>query len=63
MTTTRRSTAEPGVPFIDMTREFDAPRDAAVPGLHRSGARSSSGSARAGYEMVIDEYDVRDGGR
>jgi uncharacterized protein YndB with AHSA1/START domain len=25
--TTTKITVEPGVPFIDMTREFDAPRD------------------------------------
>jgi uncharacterized protein YndB with AHSA1/START domain len=54
--------APAGVPFIDVTREFEAPRDLVWrawtdPEL----LKQWLGPAR--YEMVIDEYDVRDGGR
>jgi uncharacterized protein YndB with AHSA1/START domain len=54
--------APAGVPFIDITREFDAPRDLVWrawtdPEL----LRQWLGPHR--YEMIIDEYDVRDGGR
>ena len=55
-------TAEPGTTTIDITREFDAPRDLvfrahAEPDLLRQwlGPRK--------YEMRIDRYEVRDGGR
>jgi uncharacterized protein YndB with AHSA1/START domain len=51
-----------GVPFIDIRREFDAPRDLVWrawtdPEL----LRQWLGPAR--YEMIVDEYDLRDGGR
>jgi uncharacterized protein YndB with AHSA1/START domain len=54
--------APAGVPFIDVTREFDAPRDLVwrawtEPEL----LKQWLGPGR--YEMIIDEYDVRDGGR
>jgi uncharacterized protein YndB with AHSA1/START domain len=54
--------APAGVPFIDITREFDAPRDLVWrawtdPEL----LKQWLGPHR--YEMIVDEYDVRDGGR
>jgi len=54
-------TAEPGVPFIDMSREFDAPRDL----LYRAYTEPDLlvrwlGPRR--MTMVIDSWDVRDGG-
>lgn len=59
---TTEITAEPGVPFIDIRREFAAPRDL----LFRAHTEPDLlvqwlGPAR--YTMVVDEYDVRDGGR
>ena len=59
---TTRTSAPTGVPFIDLTRDFDAPVDAVwrawtEPAL----VRQWLGPDR--YEMRIDEYDVRDGGR
>ena len=59
---TTNTSAPAGVPFIDLTRDFDAPRDVVFrawtePEL----VRQWLGPNR--YEMVIDEYDVRDGGR
>ena len=60
--TTTDITAEPGVPYIDMTREFDAPRDL----LFRAYTDPELlvqwlGPRR--LTMIIDEYDIRDGGR
>lgn len=54
--------APAGVPFIDMRREFDAPvellfRAYSEPDL----LKQWLGPRR--YEMIIDEYDLRDGGR
>jgi uncharacterized protein YndB with AHSA1/START domain len=54
-------TADPGSPFIDVTREFDAPRDV----LFRAHADPELivqwlGPRR--LTMVVDRYDVRDGG-
>ena len=53
--------AEPDSPFIDITRDFDAPRELLLraytdPELVKQwlGPRK--------YEMVIDHYDARDGG-
>ncbi|HEY4188975.1 MAG TPA: SRPBCC family protein [Candidatus Limnocylindrales bacterium] len=59
---TTKTTAPAGVPFIDLTREFDAPRDV----LFRAWTEPELVKEWLGpdrYEMVIDEYDVRDGGR
>jgi uncharacterized protein YndB with AHSA1/START domain len=54
-------TAEPGVPFIDMSREFDAPRDL----LYRAYTEPDLlvrwlGPRR--MTMVLDSWDLRDGG-
>jgi uncharacterized protein YndB with AHSA1/START domain len=59
--TTTEITAEPGVPYVDITREFDAPRDLLFrahtdPGLLVQWLGPSQ------YTMVVDRYDVRDGG-
>jgi uncharacterized protein YndB with AHSA1/START domain len=59
---TTKTTAPDGVPFIDISREFDAPRDA----LYRAWTDPELVKQWLGpdrYEMLIDEYDVRDGGR
>ena len=59
---TTKTTAPDGVPFIDITREFDAPRDV----LYRAWTEPELVKQWLGpdrYEMLIDEYDVRDGGR
>ena len=54
-------TAEPGTPFIDITREFDAP----VELLYRAHTEPELLKQWLGamYDMTIEEYDVRDGGR
>lgn len=54
--------APAGVPFIDMSREFDAP----VGLLYRAYTEPELLKQWLGprkYEMVIEEYDLRDGGR
>ena len=59
---TTKTTAPDGVPFIDISREFDAPRDV----LYRAWTEPELVKQWLGpdrYEMLIDEYDVRDGGR
>jgi uncharacterized protein YndB with AHSA1/START domain/dihydrofolate reductase len=62
MTNPTTITAPPGTPFIDITREFDATpaqvfRAATDPEL------VSRWLGPRGYEIAIDEYDVRPGGR
>jgi uncharacterized protein YndB with AHSA1/START domain len=59
--TTTQITAEPGVPYIDMSREFDAPRDL----LFRAYTNPELlvqwlGPRR--LTMIVDHFDVRDGG-
>jgi uncharacterized protein YndB with AHSA1/START domain len=59
---TTKTTATDGVPFIDTTREFDAPREI----VWRAWTEPELVKQWLGpnrYEMVIEEYDVRDGGR
>jgi uncharacterized protein YndB with AHSA1/START domain len=58
---TTRVTAEPGLPFVDIEREFDAPREL----IYRAFTEPELlvqwlGPRR--YRMTIDRYDVRDGG-
>lgn len=55
-------TAPAGLPFIDLSREFDAPREL----LYRAHTEPDLlvqwlGPRR--MTMIIDQYDVRDGGR
>jgi len=59
---TTQTTAPEGVPFIEITREFAAPRDIVWrawtdPQLVKQWLGPDN------YEMLIEEYDVRDGGR
>jgi uncharacterized protein YndB with AHSA1/START domain len=54
--------APAGVPFIDVTREFDAPRDL-VFRAYTDPELIVQWLGPRKYEMVIDEYDVRAGGR
>jgi uncharacterized protein YndB with AHSA1/START domain len=59
---TTETTTPAGVPFIDITREFDAPPEI----LWRAWTEPELVKQWLGpdrYEMIIDEYDVRDGGR
>jgi uncharacterized protein YndB with AHSA1/START domain len=51
-----------GQPFIDFTRDFDAPV-AAVFRAHRDPALVAQWLGPNGYEMVVEEYDFRSGGR
>lgn len=54
--------APAGVPFIDMSREFVAP----VELLYRAYSEPELMKQWLGprrYEMIVDEYDLRDGGR
>jgi uncharacterized protein YndB with AHSA1/START domain len=53
--------AEPGVPFIDITRDFDAPRDL-VFRAHTEPELLVQWLGGDKYQMVIDRYDVRAGG-
>jgi uncharacterized protein YndB with AHSA1/START domain len=53
--------AEPGVPFIDVSREFDAPRDLLFRAFTDPDLLVQWLGPRK-YEMVIDTYDVRAGG-
>ena len=54
-------TAEPGTPFIDMTRDFDAPRELLLR-AHTEPALVQQWLGPRKYEIVIDHYDARDGG-
>lgn len=56
-----RITANPGEPYIDMEREFDAPAEL----VHRTYLDPELVKQWLGprkYEMVIDRWDARDGG-
>jgi uncharacterized protein YndB with AHSA1/START domain len=62
MMATTKITADPGVPFIDIEREFDAPREL----VYRAWTDPDLLAQWLGprrLTMVVDEYDVRDGGR
>jgi uncharacterized protein YndB with AHSA1/START domain len=54
-------TAQPGVPFVDMVREFDAPV-ASVVRAYTDPALLVQWLGPYGLEMDIKEYDVRPGG-
>ena len=58
---TTNATADPGVPFIDITREFDAPPDL-VFRAHTDPDLLVQWLGGDKYEMIVDRYDVRDGG-
>ncbi|MFC4565439.1 SRPBCC family protein [Nocardiopsis mangrovi] len=55
-------TAPDGVPFIEITREFDAPV-AAVFRAHSDPDLVKQWLGPHGYDMDIESYDVRTGGR
>jgi uncharacterized protein YndB with AHSA1/START domain len=59
--TTTHVTAEPGTPYIDFTREFDAPRDLLFR-AHTDPELLVQWLGPRRLTMVIDRYDVRDGG-
>jgi uncharacterized protein YndB with AHSA1/START domain len=59
---TTKITAEPGTPFIEMVREFDAPVELLYR-AHTEPELLKRWLGPAKYEMTIEEYDVRDGGR
>ncbi|HEX6132133.1 MAG TPA: SRPBCC family protein [Actinomycetota bacterium] len=54
--------AEPGVPQVVMTREFDAPRDLVFRAFTEPDLLVQWLGPRK-YVMEIDRYEVRDGGR
>ncbi|NLE78959.1 MAG: SRPBCC family protein [Rhodococcus sp.] len=54
--------APEGVPFIDITREFDAPV-ADVFRAHADPELAKQWLGPNGYEMKVDEYDFKTGGR
>jgi uncharacterized protein YndB with AHSA1/START domain len=54
--------SEPGLPFVDVTREFDAPRDL-VFRAHTDPELIRQWLGPEKYEMTILEWDVRHGGR
>jgi uncharacterized protein YndB with AHSA1/START domain len=58
---TTKITAEPGLPFIDMTREFDAPRDLLFRAFTEPDLLVQWLGPRR-LTMIVDRYDVRDGG-
>jgi uncharacterized protein YndB with AHSA1/START domain len=54
-------TAEPGLPFIDIRREFDAPRDV-IFRAHTDPELLVQWLGPRGYETTVDRWEVRDGG-
>jgi uncharacterized protein YndB with AHSA1/START domain len=58
---TTRIIAEPGQPFIDIERQFDAPRDLLFR-AHVDPELLVQWLGPARYTMVVDRWEVRDGG-
>lgn len=58
---TTQVTAEPGVPFIDVTREFDAPREL-IYRAHTDPELLVQWLGPRKYAMKVERWDVRDGG-
>jgi uncharacterized protein YndB with AHSA1/START domain len=54
-------TAEPGVPYIDVTREFDAPRDL-IYRAHIDPELIVQWLGPRQYTMTVDRWEARDGG-
>jgi uncharacterized protein YndB with AHSA1/START domain len=54
--------AEPGMPFIDITREFDAPVERLFQ-AHADPELYAQWIGPRGYDTVVDELDMRTGGR
>lgn len=61
MTNALTVTAEPGVPFIEFTREFDAPVEA-VFRAHKDPELIKQWLGPNGYETEIERHDFRTGG-
>jgi uncharacterized protein YndB with AHSA1/START domain len=59
--TTTQITAEPGVPWVDLARDFDAPRDL-IFRAHTEPELLVQWLGPRQYTMIIDEYNVRHGG-
>jgi uncharacterized protein YndB with AHSA1/START domain len=59
--TTTQITAEPGSPYVDMTREFDAPRDL-IFRAHTEPELLVQWLGPRRLTMIVDRMDVRDGG-
>ncbi|NJQ08150.1 SRPBCC family protein [Streptomyces lonarensis] len=62
MSNALRIDAPAGLPVVDMTREFDAP-PSAVYRAHRDPELVTRWLGPDGYEMTVEVYDVRTGGR
>jgi uncharacterized protein YndB with AHSA1/START domain len=62
MTNALNVTAPEGLPFIEFDREFDAPVEA-VFRAHKEPDLVKQWLGPAGYDMDIDSYDFRTGGR
>jgi len=58
---TTKITAEPGTPFIEMSRTFNAPRDL-VYRAHTDPELLVQWLGPRQYEMTVERWDVRDGG-
>jgi uncharacterized protein YndB with AHSA1/START domain len=58
---TTRVTAEPGLPYIDLSREFDAPPDVLFR-AHTDPELLVQWLGPRRLIMTVDRYDVRDGG-
>ena len=54
-------TADPGTPFIDISREFEAPRDL-VFRAHTDPELLTQWLGGDKYAMVVDHHEARDGG-
>lgn len=54
-------TAEPGQPRIEITREFDAPKELLFR-AHTDPELLTQWLGPRGYTMIVDQYDARDGG-
>jgi uncharacterized protein YndB with AHSA1/START domain len=59
--TTTKITAEPGLPFIEITREFDAPRDL-VFRAHTDPELLVQWLGPRRLAMTVERFEVRDGG-
>ena len=58
---TTRISADPGLPYIDISREFDAPRDV-VFRAHIDPALLVQWLGPGRLTMIVDRFDARDGG-
>jgi uncharacterized protein YndB with AHSA1/START domain len=58
---TTRITAEPGLPFVDVEREFDAPRDL-IFRAHTDPELVAQWLGPRRYQMTVERWEVGDGG-